>query len=131
MKKYYINYRQLDSEDGPQDYYVRTATHGPFILEGLQSDSRYEVFLEALNAHGPGEPSNRVVFATKSQLEETQIDPRTAVYVNRDLAEYLVPTAADAGAMEAIIVPDKHERRLRWNMSATLSIDSFVDDQGK
>lgn len=68
MTRYYINYRQLDSEDGPQDYTVASATHGPFILEGLQSDSRYEVFLEAVNAHGPGEPSFRVLFKTKSKV---------------------------------------------------------------
>jgi xanthine dehydrogenase YagR molybdenum-binding subunit len=39
-------------------------------------------------------------------LEKTDIDPRTAVYMNRDLAEYLVPTAADGGEIEAIFVPD-------------------------
>lgn len=39
-------------------------------------------------------------------LEETVIDPRSAAYVNRDLADYLVPTAADVGSLEAIMVPD-------------------------
>jgi xanthine dehydrogenase YagR molybdenum-binding subunit len=39
-------------------------------------------------------------------LEKTEVDPRTAIYINRDLAEYLVPTAADVGALEAIVVPD-------------------------
>jgi xanthine dehydrogenase YagR molybdenum-binding subunit len=39
-------------------------------------------------------------------LEKTEIDPRTATYMNRDLAEYLVPTAADVGELEAILVPD-------------------------
>ena len=42
-------------------------------------------------------------------LEATIVDPRTAAYVNADLSEYLLPTAADVGAMEAIIVPDEDE----------------------
>lgn len=39
--------------------------------------------------------------------EKTEIDPRTGVYMNRDLAEYLVPTAADIGEQVAIMVPDE------------------------
>jgi xanthine dehydrogenase YagR molybdenum-binding subunit len=39
-------------------------------------------------------------------LEKTDVDPRTGVYMNRDLAEYLVPTSADIGEQTAIIVPD-------------------------
>lgn len=42
-------------------------------------------------------------------LEATEVDPRTGAYVNRDLAEYLVPTAADVGDLTAIIVPDDDE----------------------
>ncbi|MDP4024193.1 xanthine dehydrogenase family protein molybdopterin-binding subunit [Methylobacterium sp. NEAU 140] len=37
-------------------------------------------------------------------LEETVVDG--AAYRNPDLAEYLVPTAADVGAVEALLVPD-------------------------
>lgn len=39
-------------------------------------------------------------------FEKTEIDPRTGVYMNRDLEEYLVPTAADVGDIEAIMVAD-------------------------
>lgn len=39
-------------------------------------------------------------------LEKTEMDPLTGVYMNRDLGEYLVPTAADIGIVEAIMVPD-------------------------
>lgn len=107
VKKYYINYRQLDSDDGPQDYFVKTATHGPFILEGLQSDSRYEVFLEALNAHGPGEPSIRVLFNTKSQLEESQIEDAsvynlTACCVSADLSPACLPLCSYDASMNDI-----------------------------
>ncbi|MEI5688158.1 xanthine dehydrogenase family protein molybdopterin-binding subunit [Sphingomonas kyungheensis] len=39
-------------------------------------------------------------------LEKTEIDPRTGVYMNRDLADYLVPTAADIGSQTVVMVPD-------------------------
>ncbi len=38
-------------------------------------------------------------------LEETVLDG--AAYRNPDLAEYLVPTSADAETVEAILVPDR------------------------
>lgn len=40
-------------------------------------------------------------------LEETVVDPRTGAYVNEDLAEYLVPVAADVVGLEAITVEDE------------------------
>ena len=40
-------------------------------------------------------------------LEKTEVDPRTGVYVNRDLADYLVPTAADIGDQVVVMVPDE------------------------
>ncbi|KAJ1522116.1 hypothetical protein ONE63_002427 [Megalurothrips usitatus] len=107
VTRYYINYRQLDSEDGVTDYTVASATHGPFILEGLQSDSRYEVFLEALNAHGPGEPSSRVVFKTRSKLEEAQIEDAsvynlTACCVSAELSPACLPLCSYDASMTDI-----------------------------
>lgn len=40
-------------------------------------------------------------------LEETMVDPRTGTYVNEDLADYLVPTAADIGELTALTVVDE------------------------
>ncbi len=40
-------------------------------------------------------------------LEESVVDPRTGAYVNEDLAEYLVPVAADIGTLTALTVPDE------------------------
>ncbi|MGR6330048.1 xanthine dehydrogenase family protein molybdopterin-binding subunit [Sphingomonas sp. XXL09] len=40
-------------------------------------------------------------------LEKTELDPRTGVYMNRDLAEYLVPTAADLAEQTAVMVADE------------------------
>ncbi len=39
-------------------------------------------------------------------LEETQVDPRNARYVNRDLQDYLVPVNADCNDVEVILVPE-------------------------
>ncbi|XP_034250543.1 Ig-like and fibronectin type-III domain-containing protein 1 [Thrips palmi] len=106
VKSYFINYRQLDADE-PQDYTVDAATHSPFILEGLQSDARYEVFLEAVNAHGPGEPSSRVVFKTKSKLEEAQIEDAavynlTACCVSADLSQACLPLCSYDASMNDI-----------------------------
>lgn len=38
--------------------------------------------------------------------EETQIDPVSARYVNRDLQDYLVPVNADVGEVDVIFVPE-------------------------
>jgi xanthine dehydrogenase YagR molybdenum-binding subunit len=42
--------------------------------------------------------------------EETEIDARTARYVNDNLADYLVPVNADVPDIEIIMVPEKDER---------------------
>ena len=36
----------------------------PFILEHLRGSTSYEVFVEAVNEHGVGEESSKVVFRT-------------------------------------------------------------------
>lgn len=43
--------------------------HPPLVLEGLDSGVYYEVFVVALNAHGKGGPSPRLVFRTKYQVK--------------------------------------------------------------
>lgn len=48
-----------------------------------------------------------MIWGISSALHEaTEIDPRTAGYVNRDLAEYLVPVNADIGKVDVIFVPE-------------------------
>ena len=39
--------------------------------------------------------------------EETEIDPRFARTVNRDLQDYLVPVNADIGAVEVVLLPER------------------------
>lgn len=60
---YNVFYRLTDDE-----YDSITNVHSPFILEHLKPNTLYEVFVEAVNAHGSGEPSQRIVFSTKSQV---------------------------------------------------------------
>ena len=40
-------------------------------------------------------------------LEQTEIDPLRARYVNDNLADYLVPVCADIGSVEVILVPEE------------------------
>jgi xanthine dehydrogenase YagR molybdenum-binding subunit len=43
-------------------------------------------------------------------FEATEIDPRTARYVNDDLADYMIPVNADIGEIEVIMLPEQdHE----------------------
>ncbi len=49
-----------------------------------------------------------LIWGLSSALHEaTEIDPRTARYINADLAEYLIPVNADVGEVQAILVPEE------------------------
>jgi xanthine dehydrogenase YagR molybdenum-binding subunit len=43
-------------------------------------------------------------------LEATQIDPKTARYVNDNLADYLIPVNADVPDVEIVMVPEADDR---------------------
>jgi hypothetical protein len=52
-----------------------TDVKSPHVLSKLKPDTRYEAYVQAVNSHGIGEPSQRIVFTTltmqkKEQLEE-------------------------------------------------------------
>ncbi|CAG2057021.1 unnamed protein product, partial [Timema podura] len=76
VKHYNLHYRQMGLED--MSYKSISMVHSPYILENLISDSMYEVFVEAVNSHGVGEPSSRAVFQTSSQV--TIIPHLTALF---------------------------------------------------
>lgn len=61
---YNIRYRMMATYDN--EYKTLNEVHPPYILENLHSDTDYEVYVEAANAHGVGEPSSRIVFRTES-----------------------------------------------------------------
>lgn len=60
---YNVFYRLVDDE-----YDAISNVHSPFILEHLKPNNEYEVFVEAVNGHGEGETSQRIIFKTKSQV---------------------------------------------------------------
>lgn len=68
----------------------------PFILEGLESASTYEVFVEAVNEYGIGEPSSRIVFRTASRkisdlLEEAHPYNQTACCLRSGIKPECMP----------------------------------------
>jgi len=69
VQYYNVYYRKMATYDN--EYRTIHKVHSPFILEHLSSDTDYEVFIEAVNSHGVGEPSVRVVFRTGSKVRNT------------------------------------------------------------
>lgn len=65
VTSYHIFLRKLGSGDA---YTVIEKEHSPIILEGLSSGTYYESFVVAVNAHGKGGPSPRLVFQTKREV---------------------------------------------------------------
>lgn len=62
---YHVHIRKLGVDE---KYNVIEKDHPPFILESLDSGTYYEAFLVALNAHGKGAPSSRLIFQTKREV---------------------------------------------------------------
>lgn len=69
VTSYHLHYRKLGSGD---EYAVVEKNHPPMILEDLEAFTYYEAFLVALNAHGKGGPSPRLVFQTPNEIEKDQ-----------------------------------------------------------
>ncbi|XP_013140886.1 PREDICTED: Ig-like and fibronectin type-III domain-containing protein C25G4.10 isoform X1 [Papilio polytes] len=71
VQHYNLHYKALALED---DYTILKKVHSPYILENLESNSDYEIYVEAVNEHGVGDASPRLIFRTQSQvLEEEEI----------------------------------------------------------
>lgn len=68
VESYNVRYRPTDSED-PSYKTINTKTI-PYILQNLQVSTEYEVYVAAVNAHGVGEPSIRILFHTSVELTE-------------------------------------------------------------
>ncbi|XP_037031427.1 Ig-like and fibronectin type-III domain-containing protein 2 isoform X3 [Bradysia coprophila] len=71
---YHVSIRKLGSGD---DYEVIEKDHPPLIMEGLDSATYYEAYVVAVNAHGKGDPSPRLVFRTKHDID---VEPSTPSY---------------------------------------------------
>ncbi|CAH1112848.1 unnamed protein product [Psylliodes chrysocephalus] len=69
---YNVFVREVDDEN--MDFTVIRKVHSPHILEDLQSETDYEVYVEAVNMHGVGMPSSILTFRTESKLIEEKIE---------------------------------------------------------
>lgn len=64
---YNIHLRRLDRGE---EYEVFEKDHSPFIIENLESNAYYEAYVVAINAHGKGATSTRLVFQTKKTVRK-------------------------------------------------------------
>ena len=76
---YNVHYRLNSADDETDDddvednlYNEIFNVHSPFILSNLRSNTTYEVFVTAVNMHGIGEPSSRILFTTDSKVSFAQ-----------------------------------------------------------
>ncbi|XP_035443696.1 Ig-like and fibronectin type-III domain-containing protein 1 isoform X2 [Spodoptera frugiperda] len=69
VQYYNLHYKTLQAGD---EYRVLEKVHSPYILEDLESNMDYEIYLEAVNEHGVGDASPRLIFRTQSQVIEEE-----------------------------------------------------------
>lgn len=71
VTSYNVHLRRMNTDDEfASSFTVMEKDHPPIILEDLDSNTFYEAFVVAVNAHGNGPPSTRLVFKTKPQVSE-------------------------------------------------------------
>ena len=75
--------------------------HSPFILESLETSTTYEVRVEAVNQHGAGPPTARLVFRTPNPAVSRQHD--FAQDVSRDPSNDTVECCRLAGLTQACL----------------------------
>ena len=52
----------------------------PFLLEHLKPNTEYEVYVKAVNEHGPGDESARIIFKTKSEAVQAVVETTVNTY---------------------------------------------------
>lgn len=67
VTSYNVHLRKMDVDES---YTVIEKDHPPIIIEDLESNTYYETYVVAVNAHGGGAESNRLVFKTKPQVNQ-------------------------------------------------------------
>ena len=66
---YNVRFRAT-SVDEPKDYQLLNTNSVPYILENLKAAQEYEVYVSAVNEHGVGDGSVRILFETPKQLHD-------------------------------------------------------------
>lgn len=67
VTSYNVHLRKIDTEE---TFTVIEKDHAPIIIEDLDANTYYEAYVVAVNAHGRGPPSSRLVFKTKTQVSK-------------------------------------------------------------
>lgn len=62
---YNVHVRKMNSNEA---FTVIEKDHMPIVIEDLESNKFYEIYIVAVNAHGRGPPSSRLVFKTKPRV---------------------------------------------------------------
>ncbi|KAJ8984656.1 hypothetical protein NQ317_015747 [Molorchus minor] len=83
---YNVHIRMISDEN--DEYRPITKVHSPYVLEGLESDTGYEVYVEAVNTHGVGTPSSRLTFGNRQQGERIVSKDRRLVRSSAQLRLY-------------------------------------------
>lgn len=71
VQYYNLHYKTLQADD---EYRVLERIRSPYILEDLEPNADYEIYLEAVNEHGVGDASPRLIFRTQSQVIEEEVE---------------------------------------------------------
>lgn len=70
VKEYHVYYRE-SLKDKPNIFNRSVSQFAPYLLDGLNANSRYEVFVSAVNQYGIGQGSSRIIFFTPPISEPT------------------------------------------------------------
>lgn len=70
VKEYHVYYRE-SLKDKPNIFNRSVIQFSPYLLDNLNANSRYEVYVVAVNSYGIGQGSNRVIFFTPAIAEPT------------------------------------------------------------
>ncbi|XP_050297664.1 Ig-like and fibronectin type-III domain-containing protein 1 [Anthonomus grandis grandis] len=76
VTSYNVHIRPVSSGEDEEeaDFKIIPNAKSIWVLEDLESETDYEVYVEAVNKHGVGSPSPRLTFQTGSKIEEEEIE---------------------------------------------------------
>lgn len=74
VRSYNIHYHEVHEDEDETPLKSALDVKSPHILSKLLADTKYEVYVQAVNEHGVGEPSQRIVFKTPQLDQEEQLE---------------------------------------------------------
>ncbi|XP_046473967.1 Ig-like and fibronectin type-III domain-containing protein 2 isoform X1 [Neodiprion pinetum] len=120
VKGYNVYYRELTDDYSTAIYEEHLDVYSPTILTNLTHDTDYEVYVEARNTHGVGDPSARIIFRTQSKVlvdkeEEASYYNITSCCVETNLNSICMPlctydaSMSDIRALASVCDSDFHK----------------------